>query len=178
MIMGFETVFDVTRDGFRAWWAFVPFAGVGAIGLVLSSAANTALRRTARVGAGAGVLLAIVVECGAYWDYRALTLALLQERFTLVEGTVIDFVPGGSDGHPPESFCVSSHCYSYSPAMISPGFNRVVGRGGPVRAGQTVRIADVGGQIARLEIERGEQRPPLRGPTADAWHMMKSWPRE
>lgn len=158
--MNFETVFDVTRDGFRAWWAFAPFAGVGAIGLVVSMTRHRALRRTGRVIGAVGVLLAIFVEFATYSDYRGLKLALMQERFTTVEGTVGDFVPGGADGHPPESFCVSSHCYSYSPAMISAGFNRVSGRGGPVRSGQTVRIADVGGRIARLEIERGEMKRP------------------
>jgi hypothetical protein len=152
--MSFETVFDVSREGFRAWWSLVPFVGVAAIGLVLSTASDVALRRTGRVLAVIGVAVAVVVEYAAYMDYRALKIAVEQGRFTSVEGTVVDFVPGGADGHPPESFCVSGHCSSYSPAMISADFNRVSGRGGRVRAGQIVRIADVGGRIARLEIER------------------------
>jgi hypothetical protein len=153
--MSFETVFDVTRAGFRAWWAFVPFVGVAAIGLVVSAVSAGALRRMGQVCALVAMLFAIIAEYGAYRDYRGLKFAVEQQRFTTVEGTVVDFVPGGSDGHPPESFCVSGHCYSYSPAMISADFNRVSGRGGAVRAGQTVRIADVEGRIARLEIERG-----------------------
>ena len=153
--MAFETVFDVTREGFRAWWAFAPFVGVAAIGLVVSSAGTGALRRMGRAGALVAIFFAIIAEYGAYRDYQGLKLAVEQQRFVPVEGTVVDFVPGGSDGHPPESFCVSGHCYSYSPAMISADFNRVSSRGGPIRAGQTVRIADVGGRIARLEIDRG-----------------------
>ncbi len=152
--MRFETVFDVTRAGFRTWWAFAPFVGVAAIGLVVSAVGAGALRRMGQVCAVVAILFAIIAEYAAYRDYQRLKLAVEQQRFTSVEGTVVDFVPGGSDGHPPESFCVSGHCYSYSPAMISADFNRVSGRGGPVRAGQTVRIADVGGRIARLEIDR------------------------
>ncbi|MFL5613592.1 MAG: hypothetical protein ACJ796_08030 [Gemmatimonadaceae bacterium] len=153
--MSFETVFDVTRAGFRAWWAFVPFVGVAAIGFVASAIGVGAVRRMGKLCALAAILFAIIAEYGAYRDYCGLRLAVEQQRFTSVEGTVVDFVPGGSDGHPPERFCVGGHCYSYSPAMISADFNRVSGRGGPIRAGQTVRIADVGGRIARLEIERG-----------------------
>ena len=153
--MNFETVFDVTRAGFRAWWAFVPFVGVARIAFVVSAVGAGALRRMGQVWALVAILFVIIAEYGAYRDYRGLKLAVEQQRFTSVEGTVVDFVPGGSDGHPPESFCVNGRCYSYSPAMISAEFNRVSGRGGPIRAGQTVRIADVGGRIARLEIERG-----------------------
>jgi len=155
--MTFETVFDVTTAGFRTWWAFAPFLGVAVVGLSVSAVSSGATRRMGQILALLAIFLAISMEYAAYRDYQALKLAVEQQRFTPVEGTVVDFVPGGSDGHPPESFCVSDHyhCYSYYPLMISADFNRVSSRGGPVRAGQTVRIADVGGRIARLEIEMG-----------------------
>jgi hypothetical protein len=153
--MSFETVFDVTRVGFRAWWAFLPFAGAGAIGLVLWVSGTGALRRAGQVLCATGLVFAIGAEYAAYADYRGLKSALEERRFVPVEGIVADFVPGGADGHPPERFCVSNHCYSYSPASIGAEFNKVSRRGGPVRARQQVRIADVGGRIARLEIERG-----------------------
>ena len=44
--------------------------------------------------------------------------------------------------------------FSYSKYEINSGFRRNVGQGGPMREGLFVRIANVDGEIARLEIAR------------------------
>jgi hypothetical protein len=157
-------VFDAAQAGFRAWWVFVPFLGVGLIGLRLSlmDRATPGLRIMGRIMLVAGVMLGAVAEVATYRDYRRLRDALLAGRFVWVEGVVTQFIPGAPDGHPGESFCVASHCYSYSRGLVSPGFDHVSGQGGPVSAGLQVRIADVDGTIARLEIARDRrtsQRP-------------------
>jgi hypothetical protein len=72
----------------------------------------------------------------------------------VVEGVVHDFVPMPFDGHPHESFEVAGHSYEYSDFEVTQGFNNTQSHGGPMRDGLRVRIADVGGRIARLEIAR------------------------
>jgi len=53
-----------------------------------------------------------------------------------------------------ERFVVNGHHYEYSDYVVSAGFNNTQSHGGPIREGITVRIADVRGKIARLEIAR------------------------
>jgi hypothetical protein len=53
-----------------------------------------------------------------------------------------------------ESFEVAGRRYRYSDFVLVPGFHTTTTRGGPIREGLHVRIADVDGEIARLEIER------------------------
>jgi hypothetical protein len=57
-------------------------------------------------------------------------------------------------GHAMESFEVAGHCYSYSDYVVVAGFNNTQSHGGPIRNGLRVRIADIDGQIARLEVAR------------------------
>jgi hypothetical protein len=43
---------------------------------------------------------------------------------------------------------------------MTPGFDRIQRDGGPIHSGLRVRIADVGGHIARLEVENDNSRAP------------------
>jgi hypothetical protein len=83
-------------------------------------------------------------------------LQLSRGHYITVEGVVQDYTAGGPGDHPPESWTVvdqaGPHHYSYSPSGTLVGFHQTQYYGGPVRAGQHVRIADVDGVIARLEI--------------------------
>lgn len=82
--------------------------------------------------------------------------ALRSGAYTQVNGVVENFVPGDREGHRNEEWSVRSggrvYRYSYRSSVDIPGFHRSAG---PVRAGVSVRVADVDGYIARLEIERG-----------------------
>jgi hypothetical protein len=75
--------------------------------------------------------------------------------YVLVEGRVENFVRGDRGGHRDESWSVRSggrlHTYRYSWATMVPGFH---GSAGPIREGLHVRLADVDGHIARLEIRK------------------------
>lgn len=90
-----------------------------------------------------------------YAETTRLRSHLRDGEYVLVEGRVENFVPGDRGGHREESWTVRSggrtHSYRYSTASMISGFHQ---GGGPVRAGIRVRLADVDGYIARLEIER------------------------
>ena len=91
-------------------------------------------------------------SCGLYAEYAGLRSALRTGSYLTVEGVVTEFVPGRSDGHPAESFVVNGHRYEYSPYIVTSGFSQIQSHGGPIREGLRVRIADVDGTIARLEV--------------------------
>lgn len=78
--------------------------------------------------------------------------ALSSGRFKSIEGTVSGLVAERRDGHPRERFTVGGVTFVYSSSDISSGFHWTVGKGGPIREGLRVRISDVDGIIARLEI--------------------------
>jgi hypothetical protein len=130
--------FDVTQSGFQRWWIFLHFLGVAAM------------------------LIGAVAEAASYLEYRHLSSALAEGRFVQVEGPVTNFVAGRSDGHPPESFCVGARCYSYGSGLATAGFSQVSQQGGPMRPDAYVRISEVDGKIARLEIAHAEARIPSR----------------
>jgi hypothetical protein len=95
---------------------------------------------------------------------RRLVDAVAAGHYELVEGRVEDFVPGDPGGHHDEQWTVASggrwYSYSYRRSYYEPGF-----RDGPglIRAGQRVRLMDVDGQIARLEIARPEPSGAVAG---------------
>ena len=154
----YQTVFDTARAGFHTWKASaigLPFmaGGVYMAWLVRRSSAQPARRRTATLVAVAAILLGtgtsikVFVELRA--EYQELRSALQSGRYALVEGIVSDFTAKGPGSHPPESWSVAGHRYTFYSAITS-GFDQ----SGRVRPGDRVRIADVSGRIARLEIAR------------------------
>ena len=97
---------------------------------------------------GAGLVWTAVAFGTSYREYSSLRDALRSGNFEVVQGPVENFVEG--DGRRPESFDVRGHRYSYSWSVIQAGFNSP----GLIRPGLEVRIADVNGEIARLEVSR------------------------
>jgi hypothetical protein len=95
-----------------------------------------------------------------YEEYVKLRDALNSSRYEVVEGIVEDFVPGRQDGHGREHFRVGAHEYAYSNSETTAGYRRIGPEGGAIRAGMRVRIYDVGGAIAHLEIQRDEPSRP------------------
>jgi hypothetical protein len=76
--------------------------------------------------------------------------------YVVVEGVVRDFVPADWIGHRHELWRVRSgdqdYWYSYSESVITAGFRQTQQQGGPIHNGVRVRIADMDGLIARLEV--------------------------
>ncbi|MDQ6770209.1 MAG: hypothetical protein M3Z54_09500 [Gemmatimonadota bacterium] len=161
----YVVIYDAITAGFHTWW-------LALLGLIGVAAGFAAARYPDRVPAGmrfpsqlATRLFGVFfLTCALSWtifayvslydQYAQLRQALQAGTYETVEGTVEDFVPGDPDGHAPERFTVSRHHYEYSPSRVTSGFNKISTHGGPMHAGLRVRIADVGGEIARLEIAR------------------------
>jgi hypothetical protein len=93
-----------------------------------------------------------------YAQHARLRAALRGGGYTTVEGVVHDFVAPGDERLPRRQLLVESgpeaHWYPYALSRLSPGYRRPSPRGGGLRDGARVRIADVGGVIARLEVAR------------------------
>jgi hypothetical protein len=65
----------------------------------------------------------------------------------VVEGRVSDFEPNDG-GHRGERWAVRGHHYIVNSSIVSSAFNTP----GKIQPGDSVRIADVNGAIARLEL--------------------------
>jgi hypothetical protein len=88
-------------------------------------------------------------------DNDELRRRLASGEYVRVEGRVTGYVPGDQGGHDDEEWTVESggrrYRYAFRASEVGPGYRRTLG---PVRLGSRVRIADVDGQIARLELWR------------------------
>jgi hypothetical protein len=154
----YTTFFDVTNTTYGNWW--FGLVGLVFVGVGILMIRNPGLfRQSPAFVRGFGwffvvfaSLWTIGASMGPYQEYQGLRRAVRDHTYLVVEGIVTDFVPGRSDGHPPESFNVAGHRYSYSPYVVTSGFNQITARGGPIRPGLRVRIADVHGVMARLEV--------------------------
>ena len=160
----YYTVFNVV-DGYPRWTGEIVFSVAGlalAIALVAQLSGWIRMPRPIRSGVALGLLFLVLVMLPAHLiahrDWAAMRDAVRAGRFTVVEGHVEDFSPPVRSRNlkQRETFKVYSHKqtfrYRYLESEIAPGFNTPSDRDGPIYAGLRVRIADVGGRIARLEI--------------------------
>jgi hypothetical protein len=124
------------------------------VGLLRRAGEGRVLARTVgSVLAVFGAMWALVIGTALVVQHARLRAALDDGSFTLVEGVVYDRPPGDADG---ASWVVESgakaHWYRYGRAWWTAGYQRRAPGGGGVRNGSRVRIADVGGRIARIEV--------------------------
>ena len=73
--------------------------------------------------------------------------------YSIAEGEITDFHPMPYSGHQSETFSVNGVPFSYSDYVLNPCFNNTASHGGPIRAGQHVRIEYSGDCILKLEIK-------------------------
>lgn len=158
----YELVFDVRREGYRNWW----FPAFGLIFVVVGCGMLWFRRyypvRSGKwlrwrrafpyIWTGFSVFWVITAFVGTYYEYRSMINALDHGRYEVVEGIVERFVPMPKEGHVNERFVVGGRRYSYSDYEVTAGFNNTSSHGGPIREGLRVRVVDVDGKIARLEI--------------------------
>ena len=157
--MHYELVFDAVRDGtpplWSAWVVAVPCVGLGLLWW------ESHARRVREPGSWqvvawllvvVGSLATVQVFDICWLGYLRLAHSLEVGGFDVVEGVVSDFEPLPASGHGRERFRVGAHHYSYSDYEVAAGFHHTQPLGGPIRGGLHVRIRDVNGQIARLEI--------------------------
>lgn len=96
------------------------------------------------------VLGTVVSGAIVFVSHASLATALDAGRFTVIEGQVERLQDADLLRKRPEIWRVAGHTYQLHDARESEGFNSP----GVVPAGSYVRIADVGGVIARLEIAK------------------------
>ena len=158
--MQYQLVYDASAQGFEFPWSSLLGLAPLALGLVVLRFPALWFPQRRRLGrvlgtlvTGFGLILLVGIPMAKWRERHEFQDRLHQKDYALVEGTVTEFVPGAVDGHPMESFAVNGHKYMYSP-YTSSGFSTIAAQGGPIRPGLHVRIADVNGNIARLEIAR------------------------
>jgi len=159
-MLSYRTYFDVARDGF-ADWNMVRFPLLIGLAWILLNFVSRILRKRNPFDVKAllgylGVLVltsyvAIMMYRMRHGEYERMRDAELNGGCEWVEGTVANMQPEEREGAV-ESFVVSGHRYSYGSHGIGPGFHLGHASGGPMKNGLQVRICDVGGAIARLEI--------------------------
>jgi hypothetical protein len=176
--MTFQTVFDLSQVGYRYWsMPMIPllFVGIGIVFvrtkgdwylgprgfMVPDSFPTTAKPAPAKLvgffGWAAivfGGLTAILAFTSGYAEYRSARNALEARHYAVVEGLVTNFVPMPYGGHSEESFTVGGKTFTYSDFNLTAGFNNTRSHGGPIDAGELVRVSYIGNTILRLEIAR------------------------
>ena len=156
-------IFDATAQGYTTWRAAILPACIAVVGAVLSMSAPFLVspddrkgmrfyRALTRTVGSLGLVACVAMLAYTRRSYNALSDSLRDRTFRVVEGEVMDFVPQGPDGHPIEKFRIGNVWFSYSESDISSAFHQTAAQGGPIRSRLRVRIADVDGAIARLEI--------------------------
>src|SRR4051812_7475233 len=95
-----------------------------------------------------------VVTFSAVGSVMRVRYRLNHRAYVVVEGIVSDFVPGG--GHDEELWHVRSgdedHRYHYKASVVTAGYRQTQSQGGAIRNGVRVRVADIDGLIAQLEV--------------------------
>jgi hypothetical protein len=154
----YRLVYDAAALRFPGWW--IPVAGLPAAALGAALLRRRGRRQTAEA---LGLVLAIfggawtvVSGVGLYAQHARLRAALASGAYTTVEGLVYDGSEAATHQRPAGSWRVdagrASYWYRYSASPFTPGYRRPRPGAGGVPAGARVRIADVSGRIARLEI--------------------------
>ena len=160
LAMNFELVFDADEAGYRQFPAIgLVFVALG-LGLVIYHrkypSPNWSVRSRVLPYLSTGIAvtwfsIAFVATLADYWLLRH---ALRSGQYEVVEGKVVDYVAMAVQPRSMDRFTVNGHRYEISYHNVSAGFNTTQSHGGPIREGLIVRIADVRGKIARLEIAR------------------------
>ena len=160
----YQVIYDAAAVRFPAW----PVASVGllvaAIGIGLGAylrqrGLTSAIARTAVTSAIIfGVSWALLVGGGLYAQHGQLRSALEEGSVVHVEGIVYDSPPGAARDADGKSWVVESgtkaYWYRYDSSPLAVGYRRAAPGTGGLRDGARVRIADVAGRIARVEVEQ------------------------
>ena len=164
--MVFDTVFDASQQGLSpySFAAFgLIFVAVGCL-LVFASGKMEVIFRGGLKGWPRKIFGYFFLIFSVCWTASAFVDTYMRQEeigkylagrdVNIVDGPVENFHPMPSSGHGWETFQVGGKDFSYSDYVITGGFNQTSTLGGPVHAGEYVRIAYRDGEILRLEIAR------------------------
>lgn len=157
-VVTMHTLYDASSRPFRGW-------EIAAAGLVVALASlfvrressdHSLMRRGVRPAMLVfGIGWALVIGVGQWGEHARLRRAMRDGRFVVVEGTVYDN-PRGDEGA--GNWLVDTpggtHWYRYTRSPLASGYVRRRPGGGGIHTGDRVRIADVDGRIARVDLAR------------------------
>ena len=159
----FRVVYDAAQLPFPAWpvtlvGLAVALAGVGLGAYLRRRGVVSAAARTVVTSAIIfGVSWSLLVGGGLYAQHGQLRSALAEGSYVAVDGVVYDSPQGTPKDVDGKSWVVESgttaHWYRYDSSPLAVGYSRSAPGTGGLRDGARVRIADVGGRIAKLEVE-------------------------
>jgi hypothetical protein len=162
VIVANQVLYDASRSAFPAW----PVAAVGLMVAAAGVGLGAYFRRRAITSVTAqtlvtsliifGVSWSLLVGGGLYAQHGQLRRALREGSFVRVEGVVYDSPSGAAEDRDGRSWVVESgktaHWYRYDRSPLAVGYRRAAPGTGGLNDGSRVRIADIGGRIARLEL--------------------------
>ena len=161
--VAWTVAYDVARVTLPGWRLALVGLAVGAAGLALLRSARHARGRWGAASGAAGWTLAIfgcfgalVVGGGVFAQHARLRAALRAGTYSVVEGTVYD--RPASPAEP--SWVVEedggrAHWYRYDDSAFGVGYRRRGPGDGGLHDGARVRLSDVGGRIARVDVAAG-----------------------
>ena len=167
--MSYDVAYDVVYDAGLVRFPGWPLAAAGVVAALAGARAGlTGSHVSGRRGLVLRVTRATLLILGSGWSvfigvallaqHVRLQWALRDRTFIVVEGVVYDR-PGGASGerHWVADTPEGAHWYRYESSPLSAGYTRPAPGTGGVTNGARVRIADLSGRIARLEIVPREQ---------------------
>jgi hypothetical protein len=165
--MEYITVFDITKEGYKAWTFVTPgvlFVFIGALMLRFNKYLPMYPIKSLKFKKAFSICFLAFAAFwtstsffGTYSGYRNLSNAFERGHVQVTEGIVENFIPMPYSGHSKESFTVNGVKFSYSDYIITPGFNNTASHGGPIKSDLQVRIWHAGNRIAKLEIASGKK---------------------
>ena len=160
----YQVIYDAAQTRFPAWpvtsiGLLVAALGVGLGAYFRQRAITSPVARTVVTSAIIfGVSWALLVGGGLYAQHGQLRRALAEGSVVRVEGVVYDAPQGTARDNDGKSWVVetgtTAHWYRYDGSPLAVGYHRRAPGTGGLRNGARVRIADIGGRIARVEVER------------------------
>ena len=162
--LAYEVIYDAASLPFPGWLMAVLGVAVAALGAGLGAYvrrrpnASPLVRIVSTSAVVFGASWALLVGGGLYAQHAQLREDLRGGSFVRIEGIVHDTPPGAANEDVGPSWVVESgeiaHWYRYDRSPLTVGYRRTAPGTGGLTNGARVRIADIGGRIARVEVER------------------------
>ena len=171
-----DSVYRVVYDVRQAWpnglWIIFPFGSVAGIGAWLArdqaknEDSDPKLWLMALGALGVGGCGVLFILGFSVLPYFAMRISVAHGDYEIREGVVHNFVPGDPGAHQQECWVLHTtkgdFAYAYSPSLIDAGYEQTAADGGRVSEGAHVRVFDVRGRIAHLEVSlpQAAAQPP------------------
>ena len=158
-----KLLYDASTEGLWFWWlypSFLPFPIIGGIlarRIYRSAESVDASGRRTRVRLAFALFALSLLVPGAlawnsYSNYRDFHDRLARGDVIVVQGTVQDFVPQSADRRRPERFRIGDNQYELFDNEYAPGYHTLRANGGVITDGLVLRLAEIDGRIARIEL--------------------------